>query len=123
MTKTSDNKPKGQVIKPYTEEQIIDHSGKCGGRRNLREIPITVDDGDYEFWYLVKKPSRAVLEAIASEESKKDKGSITTIQKLMMGCVLEGDKEAYEFDGAIYGQLIRQIGELVTQGKSEVKKL
>lgn len=112
-----------QVVRPYNEDQIDQHAGKCGGRRNLRQIPIVVDDGDYEFWYLVKKPSRAVLEAIAAEEAKKEKVNTSTIQKLMMGCVLEGDKEAYEYDGAIYSELIKNIGNLIKQAKGELKKL
>ncbi|GGA84677.1 hypothetical protein GCM10008015_26830 [Flavobacterium palustre] len=110
------------VIKPYTEEQIEAHAAKCGGRRNLREIPITTDS-DEQFVYLVKKPSRAVMQAIAEEEQKKEKSNVTTIQKLMLGCVLEGDKEAYEYDGAIYAQLLKAIGTLVQTAKSDVKKL
>lgn len=120
--KTKEEK-KPTVVKPYSDEVIETHAGKCGGRRNLREISISVDDGDYEFHYLVKKPSRAVLEAVASEEAKKDRANLSTIQKLMIGCVLEGDKEALEHDGALYSQLIKQIGELVTQSRGNLKKL
>lgn len=116
-------KKKAQIVRPYTDDAIETHAGKYGGRRNLREITITVDDGDYEFHYLVKKPSRALMEAIASEEAKKDRANLSTVQKLMIGCVLEGDKEAFEYDGALYGQLIKSIGELVTQAKGDLKKL
>lgn len=111
-----------QVIKTYTETDIEAHAGKCGGKRNLREICITADDGEYEFWYLVKKPSKAVLEAIASEEAKKEKNT-SNIQKIMLGCVLEGDKEAYDHDGAIYTQLLKSVGELIKTAKGDLKKL
>lgn len=110
------------IIKPYTEEQIEAHAAKCGGRRNLREIPVTTDS-DEQFVYLVKKPSRAVLQAIAEENEKGDRKNITTIQKLMLGCVLEGDKEAFEHDGAIYSQLLKSISQLIKTAESDVKKL
>lgn len=110
------------IIKPYTDEQIDMHAAKCGGRRNLREIPVTTDN-DEQFVYLVKKPSRAVLQAIAEENEKGDKKNVTNIQKLMLGCVLEGDKEAYDYDGAIYTQLIKSISQLIRTAQSDVKKL
>ncbi len=110
------------VIKPFGDVEIEAHAAKCGGRRNLREIPITTDDNE-QFVYLVKKPSRAVMQALAEEEQKGDKKNVTTIQKLMLGCVLEGDKEAYEYDGAIYSQLLKAIGMLVKTAKSDIKKI
>jgi hemin uptake protein HemP len=112
-----------QVIKPYDNDAIEAHAAKSGGKRNLREISIVSDDGEYEFLYLVKKPSRAVLEAIAAEEAKKEKMNTNNITKLMLGCVLEGDKEAYEHDGAIYSQLLTKVGELIKTAKGDLKKL
>lgn len=111
-----------EVIKPYSEEQIDAHAAKCGGRRNLREISVITDDLE-EFVYLVKKPSRNVLQAIAEENEKKDKKNITTIQNLMLGCVLEGDKEAYQHDGSIYTDLLKQMSHLVRTKRSEIKKI
>lgn len=112
-------KEKKQIIKPYEQSHIDAHAAKCGGLRNLREAVIHSEDNE-EFHYLIKKPSRAVMQAIASAEQKKD---IEATQKLMLGCVLEGDKEAYEHDGAIYTQLLKSVGELVHGGKLELKKL
>lgn len=111
-----------EIIKPYTEDDINAHAAKCGGRRNLREISVLTDDLE-EFVYLVKKPSRNVLQAIAEENEKKDKKNITTIQKLMLGCVLEGDKDAYEHDGSIYTDLLKQMAQLVKTKRSEIKKI
>lgn len=112
------------VSKPYSEETIEAYAGKCGGVRNLREIPIYTDDG-YEFWYLVKKPSKNVLQAIAYEKEKGDKkndpNAINEIQKIMMGCILEGDKDAYEHDGSIYTALCKEIGKLASGSSSTLK--
>ncbi|GLB51705.1 hypothetical protein NBRC110019_07440 [Neptunitalea chrysea] len=125
---------KPTINKPFGDEAIQTHAAKVGGKRNLREVEITTDDGDYVFVYLVKKPSRAVMEAIADAESKgkatTDKGQPTKkiqdpgrVQKLLLGCVLEGDKDAYEYDGAIYTQLLKYVGELVKEARGTLKKL
>lgn len=108
-----------EIVRPYGESEIETHAGKSGGKRNLREITVTTDDG-YQFVYLVKKPSRAVIQAVTEAEHKKD---LTSVQKLMLGCVLEGDKDAYEHDGAVYSSLLEQIGNLVNSVKSDIKKL
>lgn len=114
------------VVKPYDDLAIETHSGKCGGRRNLKEIPIYTED-NYVFWYLVKRPSKNVLQAIAEAKErgdiKKDATAITDIQKLMMGCVLEGDKDAYEHDGSIYVTLCKQIGMMARESRDTLKNL
>lgn len=108
-----------ETIRPYGETEIDAHAAKVGGRRNLRELSILTDD-DMEFCYLVKMPSRAVVNAIMQYESKKD---WLGQQKVLMGCVLEGDKEAYEYDGRVYGELIAQIGSMADGVKGSIKKL
>lgn len=108
-----------QVIRPYGDTEIENHAAKVGGRRNLREISIVTDD-NLEYCFLVKKPGRNVIQAIADAEQKKD---INTQQKIILGCVLEGDREAIEHDGAIYGELIKSIGKLLESAKGNVKKL
>lgn len=117
---------KFEIVKPYDDTKIEDHAGKCGGKRNLREIPIYTED-NYVFWYLVKRPSKNVLQAIAEAKEKGDKKNdptaITDIQKLMMGCVLEGDKDAFEHDGSIYVTLCKEIGILARESRSTLKNL
>lgn len=108
-----------EIIKPYGDAQILEHAAKVGGQRNLREIVINSDD-DMSFHYLVKKPGRSVIQAIANAEKKND---LDMQQKLIIACVLEGDKEAYENDGAIYGQLLENIGRLLESAKGSIKKL
>ena len=111
-------------VRPFDESDVVAHAAKCGGRRNVKEIPIYTDD-NYVFWYLVKRPSKSVLQAIAEAKEKGDKKNdptaITDIQKLMMGCVLEGDKDAYEYDGAIYTALCKEIGKMATEARSNLK--
>ena len=119
-----DKETKYIEVKPYDETAITAHGAKCGGARNLVEVPVYTEDG-YAFWYLVKRPSKSVLQAIAEEKEKADKkndaSGITNIQKLMIGCVLEGDMNAMENDGAIYTTLCKEIGRLATQAKSNLK--
>lgn len=108
-----------QVIKLHTDADVEKLAGTVGGKRNLREVVVTTDDG-YQFIYLVKKPNRSVMQAIAEYEQKKD---IASIEKLMVGLVLLGDKEAFEHDGAIYTALMSEIGRLVQTAKADAKKL
>lgn len=114
--KESENNLK--LVKPWDDSIREDHAAKVGGMRNLIEIEVETEDG-YMFSYLVKRPNKNVLFAVQEAEQKKD---LTLVQKLMLGCVLEGDREAYEHDGAIYMQLIKQIGELVSTANSRIKK-
>ena len=123
MENQEENKIK--VIKPYDDSVIAEHAAKCGGERNVIEIIIETDDY-YQFHYLVKRPTKTVMQAIAEisekPESKKLQTDVTNIQKLMLGCVLEGDRDAYEHDGLIYTQLLKRIGQLVNQSKESLKK-
>lgn len=109
---------KNNIIRPYGETEINKHAAKFGGKRNLREIIVESEGEQYAF--LVKKPSRAVVQAIGEAGAKKD---YNAVQKLNFGCVLEGDKDALEYDGAIYVSVVSKIAEMVEKAKVEVKKL
>lgn len=115
---------KYKEVRPYDDSAITAHAAKCGGERNVVEVAVYTDDL-YKFMYLVKRPSKTVLQAIAEEKEKGDKKNdptaITKIQTLMIGCVLEGDREAYEHDGAIYSQLVKEIGKLTQQARGDLK--
>src|SRR5690606_34594932 len=104
--------------KNWTDADRQKHIGKVGGERNLIEIEVKTNDG-YLFSYLVKRPGKSVCQAVAEAEQKKD---ITAMQNYLIACVLEGDKEAYEHDGAIYTQLIGKITKLVNEAKADIKK-
>lgn len=106
--------------KPFSKEVIDEHALKVGGKQNLREITILCEDDEVEYVYLVKKPNRAVIKAITDA---KDKKNLNGVADLMLGCVLEGDREAYDNDGAVYEELLTQIGGLITKARGQVKKV
>lgn len=115
MTEKKDLK----VVKTWGEAEIEQHAGRVGGKRNLKEIEIETEDG-YLFSYLVKRPGRSVIQAVAEVEKK---GDLTGVQNLLLGCVLAGDKDAYENDGAVYSQLLGCITSLVQEAESRLKKI
>lgn len=106
------------IIRPYGEAEINKQAAKFGGKKNLREV-IVESDGD-KYAFLVKKPSRAVIQASADAVYKKD---YNTVQKINFACVLEGDMDVVENDGAIYGELMSRITEMAQKANSDVKKL
>ena len=108
-----------QVIKTYGNAEIEAHALKVGGKRNLREVEIETEDNEV-FVYLIRRPSRSVLMAITDAEKK---GNVNSMQNVLMGCVLEGDKEAYENDGSIYLKLLSSVGSLVKSSSETIKKL
>ena len=107
-----------EVIRPFGDAEIEQHAAKVGGRRNLRET--TIESDGVVFHYLIKKPSRAVMQAVTDAEQRKNIGQV---QKLMMGCVLEGDRDAFEYDGSIYIRLLESISKLVDTATADIKKL
>lgn len=108
------------LIKPYGEDEINKHAGKCGGRRLLKQIPVTTDDG-FCFVYLVKKPTRHIIKAIASKKKGKEPDE-DAIETLMRGLVLEGDMNALDNDGAIYSALMPALSKLVNGAKVSIKE-
>lgn len=112
-------KKKENIKRNYNQDQVLDHAAKYGGKRNLREI-IAEDDEGEKTAYLVRKPSRNVVQAITAANEKKD---INAATKLLMGCVLEGDRELLDNDGSVFVFVTEKIGALLNQTKGEVKKL
>lgn len=106
------------IVKPYSEVEINAHAAKVGGKQNLREIEISVDEVQYTF--LAKIPSRAVIQAISQANHKND---INAAAKLLIGCVLEGDMEVVENNGAVYMALVEQMTSLIGSAKANIKKL
>lgn len=111
------------VSRPFSDNEIEAHAARVAGRRNLRVISILTDGGEYQFDYLIKKPSRTVITAITDKKGKKDGADLNEVAKLLLGCVLEGDKEAYEHDASIYEELINKISELAYSAEGHLKKL
>lgn len=108
-----------KYIKPFTDEAITAHEAKVGGKRNLRLIEIPDDDNNV-FVYLVKRPTRRVIEAMTAAGAKSNTDGVA---KILLGCILEGDLEAIENDGSMYLAMIENITTLVSGAKGEIKKL
>ena len=96
------------IVKPYTTEAVAEHEA------------IVTDDEGIDFYYLVKRPNRSVIQAITSANGKND---INGASKILLGCVLEGDLQAIENNGAMYLALVENITTLISGVKSEIKKL
>lgn len=100
-----------------TPEQNAAFEAKYGKSR-LSELEVAVDDAKYKF--LVRKPDRAVLEAIGSHAAKKDVQKIN--QVLIKNCVLGGDMEALDKDGEVYLAVLDAINLLKSKATSTIKK-
>lgn len=111
------------VSRPFSETDIEAHAARVAGRRNLREISIVTEGGEYQFDYLIKKPSRSVISAITDKKGSKDSNNLNDVAKILLGCVLEGDKEAYEHDGSIYEALLGKVSELAHSAEGHLKKI
>lgn len=109
------------VVKEWGDAQIQEHAAKAGSERLLKEVIITTDDG-YKYHYLVKRPNRNVVNAIASKKQG-DTTDTEGITKLMLGLVLEGDRAMLEADAAISGELLKEIGGLMKAATGEIKKI
>ncbi|RLZ08598.1 hypothetical protein [Faecalibacter macacae] len=86
----------------------------------LSELKFTTSE-DQELTFVLKKPTRSVIEAIAllkSDSSKTSKAS-----KIMLAnCVVAGPMEELE-DGEVYATVLEVVGKLFTKASFEVKKL
>lgn len=103
-----------QTFADITAEQIQDWKAKHG-KNSLSQATVTTEDGEYNF--ILCKPGRSVLEAVAKD--KTDNGN-----KIMLAnCVLGGDTYAIEQDAAVYLAVVEQIGLLFTSAKASLKKI
>ena len=87
----------------------------------LSELRITTSE-EKEIVFVLKKPTRAVIEAIA--DTKNDpKGKISKSSNIMLqNCVVAGPMEELE-DGEVYATVLEAVGKLFTKASSEIKKL
>ena len=60
----ADQEQKPEIVKLYNDTDINDFEAKVGGKRNLKEVIIT-DDAGVQFYFLVKRPTRQVIQASA----------------------------------------------------------
>lgn len=109
--------PITKTVKSYSDADVLEHEAKVGGKRNLKEVIIDDSEGT-EYYYLVKRPTRAIVQASAEAMQK---GDLKAQHKLTMGCVLAGDMEVIEQDGVMFSELLARI-QLIGKGiTSEIK--
>lgn len=97
-------------------EQIRDWKARYGAN-SLSEATVSTDEGEYRF--VLRKPGRNVLEAIAST-----KENVEAANKLLIGnCVLGGDTYVFEQDGSVYLSVLEEVSKLMGKAKASVKKL
>ena len=111
---------KNKVVKPYTDDQVQMHAAKVGGTRNLREVVLVDQDEQTDYVFLLKKPSRSVIQAVTEANSR---NNINASSKVLMGCVLEGDMEVLEHDGSMYLSMIEHVTGLMNRVKGDLKKV
>ncbi|QQV91582.1 hypothetical protein Peternella1_46 [Winogradskyella phage Peternella_1] len=100
-----------------TPEQNSQWEAKYG-KHLLIDLEIEVDGRTYN--YVLRKPDRAVLEAMGKHAVSKNVE--LTNKSLIKNCVLGGDMEALEKDGSVYVEVLEQLQKLKSEAKSTVKK-
>lgn len=104
------------MIKPFsaiTPDDIQDWKARYGD--NLSEVEIS------NFRFVVKKPSRSVLDLMAQHGKKQD---VVAVNKaLVSNCVLGGDIDEMENDGGVYATMLEELTKLMEKKKAVVKKL
>jgi hypothetical protein len=90
------------------------------GASNIFEAAVESTDGENHN-YIIRTPSRTVMDATAELGSKKDYKGANKV--LISNCVLAGDDQALENDGGIYGALLEELAKLQRKKTVAVKKL
>ncbi|MFA9212478.1 MAG: hypothetical protein ACEQSR_01340 [Candidatus Methylacidiphilales bacterium] len=101
------------------ENKILEFKAKYG-EKNVYQVDIKLDDEQVES-YIIRKPGRKEMEAVAQHSVNKDVTKANNI--LIANCVLEGNKELIETDGDIYTTLLSNISGLMKTRQVSLKKL
>jgi len=109
-----------QSYNDITPSLIQDWKAKFGPN-SLREVTVDLPDEGLEYRFVLRKPGRGVMEAVATAGAKNDIAGSNKI--LIANCVLGGDMAAIENDAAVYLQVLDEIRQLVGKTESTVKKL
>ena len=86
------------------------------GEKNLRLATATDSDGE-EFQFVLKKPSRAIVQALNACQGNEEKAE----KILIKNCIVEGDMEALD-DAEVYIGILEQCGKLFKKANVELKK-
>ena len=96
-------------------QEIKDLKAKHGA--GLKMLNVTTEDGT-EHEFVLKKPTRLVIQAIAATKGNETKSSDLMIEN----CVVGGDKEALN-DGEVFVAVLDEIGKLFGAATTTIKKL
>ena len=110
--------------KTYTEEQIEAYKAKYPnviGEVTLVPSKFDESEEDDPCYFLVKKPSKALLTMLGSKEYKDD--SEKANNALISNCVLAGDMEMLENDSSVFTGLIDKLINLSNVTKVQLKKV
>lgn len=89
------------------------------GKKRIIQIELETEEG--VLTYVLRKPNRSVMEAVALAGEKKD---IKLANKIFIeNCVLGGDMEAIDQDGDVYLTVLGEIAALTNQKNIKVKKI
>lgn len=84
--------------------------------KNLYVLNVDLDEAE-KYQFIVRRPSRDVINAMAS-----NKDNITKANDILIkGMVVGGDMDALD-DGVVYTNLLKQLGSIVSQGQSFLAK-
>ena len=112
------------MTKAYTEEQIEAYKAKYPnvvGEVTLVPSKFDESEEDDPCYFLVKKPSKALLTMLGSKEYKDD--SEKANNALISKCVLAGDMEMLENDSSVFTGLIEKLLNLSNVTKVQLKKV
>lgn len=103
-------------INGFTEEQYKELSSKYGKR--LRMVTVQTEDGRYD--YLIIRPSRAHMMAVAAKGKDGDYEAANNV--LINNCVVAGDKDVLEEDFSVYNAVMQAVQSLTEAQQTFMRK-
>ncbi len=108
-----------------TEDMIRDWKAKYGFN-SLRSCEVIVEEGTEGKEpiianFVLRVPSRTVVDRVGELGAENKIGDSNKV--FIANCVLGGDMDMLENDGAVYSKVLKEIGKLMAAKKSTVKKL
>lgn len=105
-------------FRDITPEILQDWKARHGDR--LQHITVETADG-LTAQFVVRPPSRSVVDLVG--QHGQSKRIVEANKVLTANCILGGDMELLEADGAVYAAIIEHIGAMMKKRAVSVKKL
>lgn len=99
-----------------TADEIKKLKAKHGD--NLTLCNVTTQAGA-SFEFILKKPSRAVIQAVSAVGNDTTKASDLMIEN----CVIDGDTKALDDDGEVFVAVLEEVGNMFGAATTSTKKL